>query len=96
MNNSNIDNILNNPELGNLFNNVIKSINHNITQNTQNINEDVINSDVEDEDNETESDINEETPINMVLQKLLTDKNGNNIADILSKLSNNIEKLLTK
>ena len=94
MNNSNnLDNILNNPELGNLFNNVIKSINHNITQN---INEDVINSDVEDNDNETESDINEETPINMVLQKLLTDKNGNNIADILSKLSNNIEKLLTK
>ena len=92
MNNSNnIDNILNNPELGNLFNNVIKSINHNITQN---INEDE-NSDIEDIETETEFDINEETPISLVLQKLLTDKNGNNIADILSKLSDKID-LLTK
>ena len=94
MNNPNIENILNNPELGSLINNVIKNINKNITENEPNEQETRSYDNVDTENSSIK--ITNETHINEVLKTLLTDRNGNNIADILSLLSENIAQLIDK
>ena len=85
-----IENIINNKELGNLFNNVIKSINQNI----EHSNENLVESDTEPDENEGVNEIVEKSNNDLTLLDTLSlifvDKNGKNIADILTDINQNL------
>ena len=86
-----IENIMKNKELGVLFNNLIKSINQNIEQ--------TIDTDTDVDDSPKQSD-NENISVNKsnletftlldTLSLIFVDKNGKNIADILTDINQNL------
>ena len=84
-----IENIMKNKELGDLFNNLIKSINQNIEQ-TIDTDTDVDNSPKQ-SDNENTNKSNTETfTLLDTLSLIFVDKNGKNIADILTDINQNL------
>ena len=115
MSKNNLENLLNNPDLNNLFGNFVKVINNNLEEsinqkNNENIpdatfdtafdsprvNGRIIESDSDEPLSPTEL-ISEyktkDSNIENILSNLLTDKNGNKIADILSDISSKMDKL---
>ena len=87
-----IENIMKNKELGDLFNNLIKSINQNIEQ--------TIDTDTDDVDDSPKQSNNENISVNKsdtetftlldTLSLIFVDKNGKNIADILTDINQNL------
>ena len=98
----NLLNFTNNPEIQNLLGNFVKVVNTNLENSINQDSTDEINQCSNDESSEEESleeetnkmldkDIKNQEMIS-ILKELFIDKNGNNIADILSDISNNIAK----
>ena len=92
-----IENIINNKELGDLFNNVIKSINQNIEHTIDNDNDDDNVEEVSplhsNEDvfvDESQQKENNALTLLDTLSLILVDKNGKNIADILTDINQNL------
>lgn len=91
-----IENIINNKELGDLFNNVIKSINQNIEQTIDNDNEDDNVGDISPENSPKDGFVdklqtdNEALTLLDTLSLILVDRNGKNIADILTDINQNL------
>ena len=92
-----IENIINNKELGHLFNNVIKSISQNIENTIDNDNDEDdmeevspqhSNEDVFVDENQQKE--NEALTLLDTLSLILVDKNGKNIADILTDINQNL------
>lgn len=91
-----IENIINNKEFGDLFNNVIKSINQNIEQTIDNDNEDDNVGDISPENSPKDGFVdklqtdNEALTLLDTLSLILVNRNGKNIADILTDINQNL------
>ena len=116
MSKNNFENLLNNPDLNNLFGNFVKVINNNLEEsihqkNNENIHDTtfdttfdsprksgrIIESDSDEPLSPTElisENKTKDTNIENILSNLLTDKNGNKIADILSDISSKMDRLI--